>query len=100
MIGAAIEAIPAPYLVAVLGSIGVELAAALAHMKAREGTLPPPYRQPNYIALHLLFALVAAGPLPLILKTGSLASAFYVGASAPVIYDKVSRGVHPDFNSF
>lgn len=72
-----------------------EIAAVLLTMKTNDGRPAAHHRNPVYIGLHVLFALIAAGPLALILNTGSLSAARYVGATAPLIFDKVARGVHP-----
>lgn len=84
------------YLAGVLGSIGAEVAAALLTMKANDGRLSPHHRSPVYLVLHTVFAVVAAGPLALLLRTGSLPAALYVGATAPLIFDKLGRGIRPD----
>jgi len=34
--------------------------------------------------------------LALLLRTGSLPAALYVGATAPLIFDKLGRGIRPD----
>jgi hypothetical protein len=39
-----------------------------------------------------MFALFVAGPLPIILEAPSWFSAAYIGASAPVVMDRLASG--------
>ena len=51
---------------------------------------------PFYLFVRLLFALIAAGSLPVMMDAASLWSAFYLGISAPLVFDRLARGLQPD----
>ena len=72
----------------------MELAAALKGASDNEGSLPPKYHKPVFIILHALFALVA-GTVPVALGATNMWSAIYLGASAPLIFDRAARGLEP-----
>lgn len=97
MIGdiAAALGVPLPYLCSVIGSLGVELSVAVFAAGAANGEFHPRYKRIPYIVFRLVFAIFFAGPLPLILGATTSAAAFYMGASAPLIYDKLARGLDP-----
>ena len=80
------------YIWGVIGSIGVELITVLAATVANEGKCPLMYRQPFYIALRTAVAFVAAGALPVGMHAANTWSALYLGASAPLVYDRLQRG--------
>jgi hypothetical protein len=50
------------------------------------------YKKPFYIFIRAMFALFVAGPLPIILEAPSWFSAAYIGASAPVVMDRLASG--------
>ncbi len=81
------------YLIAVLGSVAVELAALVRELGANDGVLPKRYRTRSYPFFRLLFAFVAAGPLALLLAAQTDWNAFYVGLSAPLIFDRAAAGI-------
>jgi hypothetical protein len=76
---------------AFFASIGIEVGAALKAITSAEGTLPPLYKSPAYIVVRLLFACVAGG-LGIVLATTPL-TALYVGASAPIVLDRLAKGL-------
>jgi hypothetical protein len=82
------------YVYGVIGSIGVELAAALKGASDNDGSLPAKYHKPVFVILHALFALVA-GTVPVALGATNMWSAIYLGASAPLIFDRAARGLEP-----
>lgn len=81
------------YGAAVVGSFGVELAALVRDLSLSDGVLPRRYRTYSYPIFRVLFAFLAAGPLALMLEPHSALTAFYVGVSAPLIYDRAASGI-------
>jgi hypothetical protein len=81
------------YFIAVLGSIAVELAALVRELGANNGVLPTRYRTRSYPIFRLLFALIAAGPLAILLSAQTDWNAFYIGISAPLIFDRAAAGI-------
>lgn len=59
------------------------------------GRCPELYRQPFYIFIRFLFAFGIAGPLPYLLDVTHTLAALYMGASAPIIIDKMAKGIQP-----
>jgi hypothetical protein len=80
------------YLIGIFGNIAVEIAAALRQTLALDGRCPPLYKKPFYIFIRAAFAFFVAGPLPIILDASSWFSAAYIGASAPVVIDRLASG--------
>ncbi|MER9890029.1 hypothetical protein NKJ48_31080 [Mesorhizobium sp. M0114] len=85
---------PTVYCFGVLGSIGVELAAALTAASANDGLIPPKYKKPMFVGLRLVFAFIA-GSVPYALDAQNAWSAIYLGASAPLVFDRAARGLDP-----
>lgn len=83
------------YWIGVLGSLAVEIAAALKICTEIGGHVPPLYKKPAYIVIRLLLAVVGAGPLAELLANGAHLTAFYIGASAPLVIDQMAKGVKP-----
>lgn len=77
----------------VLGSVAIELAAALRLSTKTGGGCPPIYKEPFFVILRIGFAIVAAGPLPVMMDAPGLWSAFYYGVTAPVLFDRLARGL-------
>jgi hypothetical protein len=93
--------IPTPttsFFVGALGSITLEIAAALKLSAEMGGVCPPIYKQPFYLSVRLIFALTAAGLLPVMMSAQSIWSAFYLGVTAPLVFDRLARGLQPDGN--
>ncbi|QOZ24100.1 hypothetical protein [Bradyrhizobium sp. CCBAU 51753] len=84
------------YSFGVLGSAAIEIAAALRMSVANGGGCPPIYKKPFFLCARILFAVAAAGPLPVLMDSPNLWSAFYYGISAPVIFDRLARGLQQD----
>ena len=84
------------YGIGVLGSLAVEVAAAVKLTTEHGGVCPPIYKRPFYLFVRLLFALIGAGSLPVMMDASSLWSAFYLGISAPLVFDRLARGLQPD----
>jgi hypothetical protein len=82
------------YLYGVLGSLGVELAAALKGASDNDGHLPLKYHKPIFLTLRFVFAFVA-GTVPIALSAANMLSAIYLGASAPLMFDRAARGLDP-----
>jgi hypothetical protein len=82
------------YAYGVIGSIGVEVAAAVQGAANNDGSLPLKYHKPLFVALRIVFALIA-GTVPVALAATNLWSAIYLGASAPLIFDRAARGLEP-----
>lgn len=77
----------------VLGSCVVELAAVAKGMTELKGFLPPQYKKPAFIIVKLAFAIICAGTLAVILGATGIFTAFYIGASAPLILDRFAKGL-------
>jgi hypothetical protein len=84
------------YAIGVVGSITTEIAAAVRLSAALGGACPPLYKKPFYISARLLFALTAAGLLPVMMSAQSIWAAFYLGVTAPIVFDRLARGLQPD----
>lgn len=82
------------YVYGVIGSIGVELAAALKGASDNDGSLPTKYHKPLFVTLHVIFAFIA-GTIPVAFGAANMWSAIYFGASAPLIFDRAARGLEP-----
>jgi hypothetical protein len=92
-------AVPEPltaYGIGVLGSLAIEVAAAVKLSSEQGGHCPPIYKKPFYVLARLGFAFIGAGSLPVMMDAASLWSAFYLGISAPVVFDRLARGLQPD----
>lgn len=86
------------YCYGVLGSVGVELAAALTAASSNDGHLPVKYHKPVFLGLRTIFALIA-GSVPLALEAANMWSAIWLGASAPLVFDRAARGLDPQASS-
>ncbi|MFI4988175.1 MAG: hypothetical protein ACHQF3_12110 [Alphaproteobacteria bacterium] len=87
------------YGAAAFGSIAIEVAAFVREITVTRGALPAQYRTRSYYVAKILFALVAAGPLAVIFDAQTLSIAFYMGVSAPLIYDRLAAGIkHSDID--
>jgi hypothetical protein len=84
------------YLLGAFGSLGVELAAVLREVTVSDGQLPPRFKTRSYIFVRVLFAIFAAGPLAVLLATKADWTAFYIGITAPLIFDRAAAGLKPD----
>lgn len=82
------------YLVSVLGSISVELVALLRDIAGNDGHLPARYRHFAYPIVRLLVALLVAGPLAIFMGPETALNAFYIGAAAPLIVDRLAAGIN------
>jgi len=82
--------------VAALGSLALELATAVKLTTENHGTCPQIYKKPFYCVIRVGFALVCAGPLAVLFDAASSWSAFYLGISAPLVYDRLARGLQPE----
>jgi hypothetical protein len=80
------------YFIGIFGNLSVEIAAALRLTLELDGRCTPIYKKPFYIFIRAMFALFVAGPLPIILDAPSWFSAAYIGASAPVVMDRLASG--------
>ena len=81
--------------VGVLGSLAAELSAAVRLSSENHGHWPTLYRAPFYLAVRAIIMFVGAGPLALFMANGNALTAFYIGASAPLIIDQLAKGVRP-----
>ena len=79
----------------VLGSLAVEIAAATKGASELKGYCPPQYKRPLFLLFKAAFAIICAGPLSIILGATGAFNAFYIGASAPLIMDRVAKGLEP-----
>lgn len=81
------------YVVGACGTLAVEITGLVRDIAANSGRVPERYRSWFFFISHILFAIVATGPLALLLSAGSVPVAFLIGAVSPLIYDKVAAGV-------
>jgi hypothetical protein len=84
------------YLLGVFGSFCVEAVAALNACAKKGGVLPPLYKKPAYLILRLIVAVTAAGGLPYVLHAANEMAALYLGANAPLVFDRIQRGASPN----
>lgn len=63
-------------------------------MTKLDGHVPTRYKRPAYLAMRTVNPLVC-GTLPMIMDAATPLIAFYLGASAPVVIDKLAEGVMP-----
>ena len=80
--------------VGVLGSLVVEVGACARAAANADGDLPSRYKKPAYIVVRLLLAL-AGGTLAVVFDSPTALAAFYLGASAPIVLDKLAQGALP-----
>lgn len=83
----------AVYITAAVSSVGVELSALVRELAVNEGVLPKRYKNKTFLIVRGCFAFLAAGPLAIILGAHGLLMAFYVGVSAPLIFDRAAAGI-------
>lgn len=77
-----------------LGSLVVEVGACCRAMANAEGDLPTRYGKPLYLFVRLLLAL-SGGTLAVVFDAPTALAAFYLGASAPIVLDKLAQGAIP-----
>ncbi len=82
------------YFWGVLGNIAVEMAAALPLAAKDHGRFPSKYRNGVFLAVRGMFALIA-GVVPVALDAQNMWAALWLGASAPLIFDRAARGLEP-----
>jgi hypothetical protein len=82
-------------LIAVFGSLTVELAALVRELGAHDGQLPKRYKTWSYPFARVEFAFFAARPLAILLTAQTELSALYFGISTPLIYDRLAAGMRP-----
>jgi len=78
-----------------LGSAAVEVAAAVKSCADLDGHCPERYKRPFYLFVRVLLAIVA-GSLPVVLEASNALTSFYMGASAPLLLDRLGKGIKPD----
>lgn len=78
--------------VGALGSISIEMAAAAKSCAELEGQCPERYKRPFYLFTRVLMAAVA-GAVASVLDAQNGLTAFYMGASAPLILDRLGKGL-------
>lgn len=80
--------------VGVLGSLVVEVGACYRATANNEGDLPARYRKIPYLIVRTLLAL-SGGALAVVFDSPTALAAFYLGASAPIVLDKLAQGAIP-----
>ena len=83
-----------PYWIGVIGSLAVEIGAAFKACSELDGHCPERYKRFAYILFRVLLALIS-GTLPVVMDAQNALTAFYLGASAPLILDRLAKGVKP-----
>lgn len=82
------------YWIGVIGSLAVEAGAAFKGCADLDGHCPDRYKRLPYLLTRALFALFA-GAVPVVMDAPNMLTAFYLGASAPLVIDRLSRGIKP-----
>jgi hypothetical protein len=82
------------YLWGVFGSFAIEIATIYQSVRQNDGVLQAPFTRPAYIVFRILLALIA-GVIPEIANVTTALAAVYMGASAPLYFDRISRGLPP-----
>jgi hypothetical protein len=82
------------YLWGVVGSLAVEVGAAVKNAADSDGVFPPKYTRWQFLTIRCVFAFFA-GTVPLMLDATNTLTAFYLGASAPLVFDRAARGLEP-----
>jgi hypothetical protein len=82
------------YMWGVFGSIIVEVGAVVRATSNNDGRCPPPYNRPFYVVVRAVFAILA-GLLPIALNASNALTAFYLGASAPLVVERATAGIEP-----
>lgn len=80
--------------VGVIGSLVVEVGACARAASNGDGSLPNRYFKVGYLIIRLLLAL-AGGTLAVVFDSQTPLAAFYLGASAPIVLDKLAQGAIP-----
>jgi hypothetical protein len=93
----AFHEIPRFFYWGVVGSLSAEVASALKECKDLGGVCPPLYKSAFYLVVRVLVA-IAAGVFPIALDAQNALTAFYLGISAPVALDRLSRGLQIETN--
>src|SRR5262245_14412308 len=93
----AFNGIPRFFYWGVVGSLSAEVASALKECKDLGGVCPPLYKSKFYLVVRVLVA-IAAGVFPIALDAQNALTAFYLGISAPVALDRLSRGLQIETN--
>jgi hypothetical protein len=70
-----------------LGSLFVEIA-------IDDGKVPTRYTRFGYLVVRILLAL-GGGTLAVVFEANNALTAFYLGASAPIVLDKLAQGALP-----
>ncbi|WP_129222282.1 hypothetical protein [Lichenibacterium ramalinae] len=83
-----------PYWIGVIGSLAVEAGAAFKACSEIDGHCPERYKRIPYLLFRAILALVS-GTLPVVMDAQNSLTAFYLGASAPLILDRLAKGVKP-----
>ena len=77
-----------------LGSLSVEVGTCYRAMANSEGDLPKRYRKPVYLVVRTFLAF-SGGAIAVALDAKNPLTAFYLGASAPIVLDKLAQGALP-----
>lgn len=85
------------FFVGFFGSLAVEVVAGLRECSELDGSCPPRYKKAAFLILRTMLAIVG-GILPLALDAQNVQTALFIGASAPVLLDKLQRGATTDVN--
>lgn len=86
--------VPNFYCWGVFGSLAVEVGAAMTAMASNDGDVPAKYRKKGFLFTRLVFAFMA-GAVPFALDAQNIWSAIWLGASAPLVFDRAARGLDP-----
>jgi hypothetical protein len=84
-----------PYLIGFIGSAVVEIAAFAKAVHEHNGAVPARYDSAAYLFSRIAMPFIS-GTIPVAFGAHTLIMAFYLGASAPVLIDKLAKGVLPD----
>ena len=77
-----------------LGSLFVEIAVCVRVAAIDDGKVPVRYTRFGYLVMRILLAL-GGGTLAVVFDAHNALTAFYLGASAPIVLDKLAQGALP-----
>ena len=77
-----------------IGSLVVEIGACCRASANNDGEIPVRYTKVGYLFVRLLLAL-SGGTLAVVFDSPTALAAFYLGASTPIVLDKLAQGALP-----
>jgi hypothetical protein len=78
------------YIVAISGSVAIELLTFFGELAQHNYSLPERYKNWSYCMIRIAFAFFASGPLAVMLDAQTTVGAFFVGVTAPLMFDRIA----------